>query len=159
MIDKTKRSLFKTLSTLLKPKEIKVIRPPYNSNLFKECVECDGICKSVCEESIIEIDKFKIPFLNFKSNGCTFCKECANSCPKGILSLDNTEAINATVKIDLTLCLAWNNTMCFSCKDACHYNSIEFLGLFRPEIKDNCVACGFCYSPCPVNAIEIKAKE
>ena len=159
MIDKNRRGLFKTLSTLLKPKKTKAIRPPYSLNLFKECVECEGVCKTVCEESIIEIDGLKAPILNFKNSGCTFCKECARSCPKGVLSLNNAEIINATVKIDLTLCLAWNNTMCFSCKDACIYNSIEFLGLFRPEIKDNCVACGFCYSVCPVNAIEIKADE
>lgn len=48
--------------------------------------------------------------------------------------------------------------MCFSCKDPCLDDAIEFLGMFRPEIvTDKCTSCGFCLRACPTSAIEIKA--
>ncbi len=53
--------------------------------------------------------------------------------------------------------------MCFSCKDPCLSNAIEFLGMFRPSIKaDLCTGCGFCVSVCPTQAVHynhIKKEE
>ncbi len=47
--------------------------------------------------------------------------------------------------------------MCFSCKDPCLDDAIEFIGMFRPEIiDDKCTSCGFCIKACPTQAIEIK---
>jgi len=38
-------------------------------------------------------------------------------------------------------------------------NAIEFLGLFKPSINDNCTSCGFCISYCPTNAIILKERR
>jgi ferredoxin-type protein NapF len=47
--------------------------------------------------------------------------------------------------------------MCFSCKDPCLDDAIDFIAMFRPEINSNCTSCGFCIKYCPVDAIEIGA--
>ena len=159
MTNQNRRDFFKTFSNLLNPKkESLLIRPPYTLDSFSECLNCEGNCKDVCEESIIKIDENKSPYLDFSQSGCTFCKECANACSNEVLSLNNPHTIKAKVEIDSTTCLSWHSTMCFSCKDSCIYNSIKFLGLFRPEIKKSCVGCGFCISICPVDAISIRSE-
>ena len=68
---------------------------------------------------------------------------------------ENKRNINAKIEIDILSCLSWNKTMCFSCKDPCFENAIEFLAMFRPSINNNCTSCGFCIKTCPTNAIKI----
>ena len=47
--------------------------------------------------------------------------------------------------------------MCFSCKDPCLDDAIQFLGMFRPEIDENlCTSCGFCLKVCPTDAITLE---
>ena len=47
--------------------------------------------------------------------------------------------------------------MCFSCKDPCLDNAIDFKAMFMPEINDKCTSCGFCLSRCPaVHAIHFE---
>ena len=119
------------------------------------CIKCDGICSTVCEENIIFIQDDKTPKLDFTSSGCTYCDECANACPHEVLELENKKNIDAKIEIDLTLCLSWNQTMCFSCKDPCLDDAIDFIAMFRPEINDNCTSCGYCIKTCPTQAIKI----
>lgn len=158
-----RRELLGSLFSSNEKREVSVIRPPYylNEDSFaKHCIECDGICSSVCEENIIVIGEDKTPHLDFSSSGCTYCDECAKACPKEVLNLESKKNIEATFEIDMLKCLSWNNTMCFSCKDPCMDNAIEFLGMFRPSIlSDKCTSCGFCLSVCPTQAITYKKER
>lgn len=86
----------------------------------------------------------KTPHIDFSKGGCTYCGECAKACEYGVLLEDSEEKIPVKVEIDMIKCLSWHNTMCFSCKDPCLDDAIEFLGMFRPSIvEDKCTSCGF----------------
>lgn len=125
-------------------------------SLIKICKECEKPCVDVCETSIIII-KNDIPVLDMSKNGCTFCKKCAIACDNmGVLDSSLEEKININVKIKTLDCLSWNQTMCFTCKDACKYQAISFFSMLRPTIdKYVCIGCGMCIGACPANAIEI----
>jgi ferredoxin-type protein NapF len=156
-----RRELFSSLASSVKKqnKQELVIRPPYyneSSDFLKECINCEGFCATFCEEHIIIIQEDSTPKLDFSKNGCTYCDECAINCPSSVLSLENKGNIKAIISIDILTCLSWHNTMCFSCKDPCDDEAIDFLAMFRPQINDNCTSCGFCVSVCPTNAIKIK---
>jgi ferredoxin-type protein NapF len=164
-----RRELFSSLASSFRKdeqneqeKDLKVnkIRPPYfvdEYDFHKECINCDGKCSNFCEEHIIKIGEDKTPFLDFSSSGCTYCDECAKACEYEVLDIENRRQINAKISIDITRCLSWNQTMCFSCKDPCIDDAIQFLGMFRPEIiSDKCTACGFCEKACPTEAIKIE---
>ncbi len=160
-----RRELFSSLFSSKEKREPKqtFIRPPYylNEDSFHNlCIECEGKCSTVCEENIIVIHEDKTPYLDFSKRGCTYCDACANACPVEVLTLQNKHQINAVFEIDMLKCLSWNATMCFSCKDPCLDNAIEFLGMFRPTIKfDLCTSCGFCVGVCPTNAISYTKLE
>jgi len=166
MADEKRREAFASLSSRFKKsKENKsiLVRPPYNEDLslfHKLCTECeDTPCVAICEEDIIKIGKDKIPYLVFKDDGCTFCRECADACPSDVLVLnDNSiDKVNAKFSIDTGSCLAWNDVMCSSCRDACDEDAVVFFGVFRPTIDmDRCTACGFCYGVCPVYAVKFE---
>jgi ferredoxin-type protein NapF len=136
------------------------IFPPYLTSkelLYVECVKCDGDCVTACPENIIKITDKKIPVLDFKDSGCTFCQECAIVCPNGVLSLEDSEPkIYGKTNIHVLECISWKQTICYSCKDICLENAIDFLGMFRPEINSKCTNCGFCISVCPTDAITLK---
>ena len=145
-----------------KHKETIILRPPYfkdKDSFYKECIDCDGLCATFCEENIIKIEKNKTPYIDFSNGGCTYCDECAKNCPKDVLKIEYKHNIEVNIQIDMLKCLSWNSTMCFSCKDPCLDNAIEFLGLFKPSINDNCTSCGFCISYCPTNAIILKERR
>ncbi len=139
-----------------------VIRPPYykEMSLFESgCLTCKGVCKTCCPEEIITIQNSK-PVLVFKDSGCTYCDECANVCEFGVLNIEDKRLIEARVSLSVIECLSWNQTMCFSCKDVCLDDAIEFLGMFRAEIVyEKCTNCGLCVSVCPVGAIEIEGVD
>lgn len=156
-----RRELFSSLASSLNStkKQEKLLRPPYfgDESLFhNECSKCDAKCATVCEEEIIKISDDKTPYLDFSHSGCTYCDECAIACDFGVLKLEDKKLLGAHVTINKATCLSWNHTMCFSCKDPCLDNAIDFAAMFMPSISDKCTACGFCISRCPTNAIEIK---
>ena len=139
----------------------RVIRPPYFNkeldfeNICKTCTEKS--CLDVCEVDIIEIQEDGTPILNLAQSGCTYCDECAVACEKNVLTLEHKKNINAKFSIGLLECMSWNQTMCFSCKDPCLEDAIQFLGMFRPEIDENlCTSCGFCLTVCPTDAISLE---
>ena len=94
--------------------------------------------------------------MDFSKSGCTYCDDCAEACEFDVLSLENKKQINATVTINKKECVSWEGVMCFSCKDPCLDNAIDFKAMFMPSINDNCTACGFCISRCPVQAIKVE---
>ncbi|MGB0989310.1 ferredoxin [Arcobacter sp. F155] len=157
-----RRELFSSLASSFNKKEEQeqVIRLPYNEDkslFLKECPSCDAPCVTLCEEDIIVMGEDKTPHIDFSKGGCTYCGECAKACEYGVLLEDSKEKIPVKVEIDMIKCLSWHNTMCFSCKDPCLDDAIEFLGMFRPSIvEDKCTSCGFCLNVCPSDAIILK---
>ncbi len=155
-----RRELFSSLaSSLNTKKQEKLLRPPYFSDesLFhKECNKCDAKCASVCEEDIIKIADDKTPHLFFSNSGCTYCDKCADACEYGVLNIENKNRLAAIISIDKNSCISWGHTMCFSCKDPCMDNAIDFQAMFMPSINENCTACGLCISRCPTDAIRVK---
>jgi len=139
--------------------EVGTIRPPYFKDLldFNKCIECeDKWCIGACEEDILDADKDGIPLISFANSGCTYCDDCAIDCDQGVLEVEHKQNIKANIKIDMIKCMSWHDTLCFSCKDPCLDNAIEFIGMFRPEINlSQCTLCGFCIKYCPVDAISI----
>jgi ferredoxin-type protein NapF len=136
------------------------IYPPYydKKENFLKCNECESKdCLVACEEEIIQIQN-GYPTLNFQKSGCTFCDECAKACKLNVLSLENKkEKINAEMIINPNKCIAWNQTICFSCQEACEEYAIIYKGMFNPVIDlEKCTGCGFCVGVCPTNSIEIK---
>jgi len=136
------------------------IYPPYYDKKedFLKCSECETKdCLIACDEKIIQIQN-GIPTLNFSNSGCTFCDECANACQLGVLKAEfKKEKINAEMIINPKKCIAWNQTICFSCQDICGESAIIYKGMFNPVIDlDMCTGCGFCISVCPTDAIETK---
>ena len=158
-----RRELFTSIGspfTENKGKDIGTIRPPYFNNLnefLDKSIKCeDKWCIGACDEDIIIVDTDGTPKLDFTQNGCTYCDECAIDCDQDVLKLEYKQNIQASIKIDILKCMSWNQTMCFSCKDPCLDNAIEFIGMFRPEINLNqCTMCGFCIKYCPSDAISI----
>lgn len=156
-----RRELFSSLASSFtkKEKQEKIIRPPYfkNEEIFlTNCIECsDKKCSIVCEENIILILENGTPAISFENNGCSYCDECANACEHEVLNLEDKKNINTKIEIDPLSCLSWNQTMCFSCKDPCLDDAIDFLAMFRPEINENCTSCGYCIKYCPTSAIKI----
>jgi len=155
-----RRELFSSLASSFKKeeKQEKILRPPYyedESIFLTNCIECDGVCSTVCEENIIVLQEDKTPKLDLTISGCTFCDECAQACPYNVLSVEHKRNIDAKIEIDILKCLAWNDTMCFSCKDPCLDEAIDFIGMFRPEINENCTSCAYCLKYCPTQAIKI----
>lgn len=142
-----------------KKHELKPIAPPYFGGEFN-CDRCDGMCVSSCKRNVIVFNNNGVS-LNFKTNGCNFCQDCAKVCESlgnGVLSLKFDEKITAKTNIDVSTCLAWNDVICYNCQDVCKYKAIEFFGVFRPIINDKCVNCGECVSACFKQSIDIKAE-
>lgn len=156
-----RRELFSSLTSSFNKEEAKekIIRPPYFENeevFFASCIECsEAQCSTACEENIIVMQEDKTPKLDLSISGCTYCDDCANACPNDVLLLENKKNIDAKIEIDVLKCLSWNQTMCFSCKDPCLDDAIDFLAMFRPEINDKCTSCGYCIKSCPMDAIKI----
>lgn len=156
-----RRELFGSLASSLRgeKKQEKPLRPPYfgDESLFhNECNKCAGVCATVCEEDIIKIADDKTPYILFSLNGCTYCDKCAEACEFGVLKVEDKKQLGAIITINKDKCLSWNHTMCFSCKDPCLDNAIDFKAMFMPEINNKCTSCGFCISRCPTDAIDIK---
>lgn len=140
------------------------VRPPYHQEgyAFSElCVTCqESPCVNACEENIIFLDAAHTPCLDFTKRGCTFCEACASVCPSGVLDIAFKKEILVKAEIDIMTCMAWHQSLCNSCLDACEPRAILFLGLFRPHIEmDACNGCGMCIGICPSNAIAIKREE
>ncbi len=156
-----RRELFSFLSSSISPKEESIaVRPPYFSEeeSFEKCIECDGVCATKCPEKIIVIVEKK-PQLDFSKRGCSYCDECANACEFDVLLLDEKRYVDCEVVINQSKCLSWQGVMCFSCKEPCLDDAIDFQAMFIPLINEKCTSCGFCIGRCPADAIDIKRRE
>jgi len=159
-----RRELFSFLSSSIKNKDVDeqklLIRPPYYNDIDafgRECQECDGLCATSCQEQIIVITEDKTPILKFSKSGCTYCDDCTTVCESEVLSIEHKKQIDVEIFINKNNCMSWDGVMCFSCKDPCLEDAIDFQAMFMPTInQEKCTSCGFCISRCPSLAIKIK---
>lgn len=133
---------------------------PYATSALSEiCIHCkDQPCIAHCPENIITLNPDNLPTLDFSENGCVFCGKCVETCFEH--NGEHTgfqrerEQTQVIMKISVNTCLAWNKSICYSCKDVCP-KEIKYLGMFYPEII-SCNGCGLCLSRCPNGAIKIE---
>ena len=132
------------------------------NEFFDKCSRCND-CLKACPEQIISSGDGGFPQIDFKRGECTFCGECANSC-----EMDLFQAIEespwAAVAQTADGCLAIQGISCQTCRDNCDAGAIRFQprlgGSAIPKIAlEDCTGCGACVAPCPVDAIEIHARE
>ena len=149
-----------------------LVRPPGGQDevrLAAACVRCQK-CYEACPRQVIVpahledgLAGFRTPRLSFTDDYCDFCAEenggvplCVATCPTEALSLEPgavaEEVIVGVAVINSHDCLAYRNTGCRFCFDACPYEAIEMTEdgkNARPVvIEDKCNGCGACESVC-----------
>lgn len=151
------------------------VRPPGGQDedhVISACVRCER-CIEACprralrsshlEDGVLGV---RLPAANFDVGWCDFCTEenggvplCVRNCPTEALSLSaNADAHNTIIglaEIDQKTCLAFRDTGCHFCYDACKQAGYDAIQLDsegysgRPYvIGDKCVGCGACESVC-----------
>jgi ferredoxin-type protein NapF len=138
-----------------------IIRPPWSKSeveFIDLCTRC-GACIDACPENIIKTGSGKFPILDFTQDGCSFCKQCVESCNHNAFYSVNEKPWALTASIQ-EKCLSKIGVVCQSCADVCEYGVIKFslqMGGI-PSINlnaDCCNGCGQCVSICPKDAIQI----
>lgn len=152
-----------------------IIRPPGGQDedrLISACIRCEK-CYEACPRHVIKPAKIedgllgmRSPQLDFSADYCDFCAEenggaplCVASCPTEALRLpagaDAYNTIIGLAEIDRKTCLAFRDTGCHFCFDACRdagYDAIQLDGNgYSPRpyvIEGKCVGCGACESVC-----------
>ena len=149
-----------------------ICRPPGGqdeSHLVSACIRCER-CYEACPRRVIvpaHIEDgllgMRTPTLDFNENYCDFCTEenggvplCVESCPTEALALpDGATAENTIIGlavIDTWSCLAYRDTACRECYNACPYGAIELSDHARNPlpsvVAERCNGCGACESAC-----------
>lgn len=138
-------------------------------HLVSACIRCQR-CIEACPRKVLvpaHIEDgllgMRAPTFNFDNSYCDFCQEengghplCAQVCPSGALVLPDDATPQNTImgkaSIDTSTCLAYRDTGCRYCYDACPYDAIELTndGVNpKPIVKTEiCNGCGACESVC-----------
>ncbi len=149
-----------------------LVRPPGGqdeSHLVSACIRCEK-CYEACPCGVIvpaHIEDgllgMRTPTLDFDAGFCDYCAEknggeplCVKVCPTEALRLPAGATAETTLLglavIDQSQCLAFRDTGCRYCYDACPYEAIELTGEgANPHvvvIADACNGCGACESAC-----------
>lgn len=146
------------------PLDKPVLRPPWaiERNAFLDtCTGCLD-CVAACPEHVIVKGAGGYPEVHFTESECTFCGNCVERCEVDALSLGTSPPWRLQPVIADT-CLALNNVVCETCRDACEPRAIRFHyrigGTPHPEVElENCNGCGACVSACPADAIELRPR-
>lgn len=139
------------------------------AHLVSACIRCQR-CIEACPRGVLvpaHIEDgllgMRAPTFNFDNNYCDFCQEsnggkprCVEVCPSGALDLEDGATPQSTVMgkavIDTATCLAYRDTGCRFCYDACPYEAIQLTSdKSTPKpfvITDSCNGCGACESVC-----------
>ena len=146
--------------------------PPGGQNeahLVSACIRCQR-CIEVCPRHVLvpaHIEDgllgMRAPTFNFDDDYCDFCQQendgmpkCVAVCPTGALDLPEGATPETTIMgkavIDTQTCLAYRDTGCRFCYDACPYQAIELTSdKYNPRpvvLTDLCNGCGACESVC-----------
>lgn len=147
------------------------------SHLVSACIRCER-CYEACPRGVIVPARIedgllgmRTPALDFSANYCDFCAEenggvpkCVEVCPTEALALDEGavcgnpdtgergNVILGLASIDEYSCLAFRDTGCKACYDACKFSAIRLEGSERNPrpyvIADACNGCGACEAAC-----------
>lgn len=148
------------------------VRPPGGQDedhLISACIRCER-CVEACPKGALQpthlengVLGVRTPTAAFDNGWCDFCQEandgqplCVKACPTEALRLDAGATPHDTVIGKAYLiqdwCLAYRNTGCRFCYDACTdagYDAITLDQYNRPSvIEDKCVGCGKCQNDC-----------
>lgn len=145
-----------------------VCRPPGGQDenrLIGACIRCER-CYEACPRDVIVpgriedgVLSMRTPTLNFDANYCDFCAEsnngvprCIQVCPTQALLLpegvEPESAVLGIAVVDSYQCLAFRDSGCKYCYDACEYEAIEMIDGKPQVIADKCNGCGACESVC-----------
>ena len=146
-----------------------LVRPPGGqdeAHLVSACIRCEK-CYEACPRGVIvpaHIEDgllgMRSPALNFDADFCDYCADenggeplCVKVCPTEALRLPTGATAENTLLglavIDEAQCLAFRDTGCRYCYDACPYEAMELDKDNRPIVlEDKCNGCGACESVC-----------
>ncbi|WP_281654239.1 4Fe-4S dicluster domain-containing protein [Eggerthella sinensis] len=149
-----------------------LVRPPGGqdeAHLVSACIRCEK-CYEACPRKVIvpaHIEDgllgMRSPALDFDANFCDYCADenggeplCVKVCPTEALQLPSGATAETTLLgvavIDESQCLAFRDTGCRYCYDACPYEAIELTGeSSNPRVAvlpEKCNGCGACESVC-----------
>ena len=146
---------------MVRQKPLGPIPPPWHGTSPELCGSCEQQCIGACPQAVIKLhpDDHSMsgtPYLDFSSNGCTFCGECGEACPSDVGQHGLPVSIG-TVNVDKKKCLAWNGVFCMSCIGRCDFGVLKLDE--RRQLASyaaGCSGCGMCVHVCPVNALEVQ---
>lgn len=151
------------------------IRPPgsiQNKYFNALCIRC-GSCIKACPTKILRHETragmgLLTPVIKFNNGYCLEnCNSCGSVCPSGAITKFSTGAKKdlkiARVVVSINTCLLMKLKECGICKNACHYDSIDFKSYnesslqMKPVVDHNkCNGCGACSIICPENCFKIE---
>ena len=137
------------------------LRPPWaldEAAFLHACTRC-GDCAPACPTKIIVIER-GYPVVDCAQGECTFCAACVTACHTGALTKNGDQRPWRIQAHIAPACMAFSNTVCRGCGDACMATAIRFRprlgGAAVPEVDgEKCTGCGACVAPCPVKAISL----
>ena len=137
--------------------------PPWHQGIALQphCLDCTRPCVASCEPGIIRIHPDNhshrgIPYLDFSSNGCTFCRACAEACPLEPDTRNRPTPRIGKLTLNRNTCIAWQDIICMSCSNRCEYKAIKMMHYRHPQVDPQiCTGCGMCVHTCPVDAISV----
>jgi len=79
---------------------------------------------------------------------------------EGQLEAQREQGASLLAVLSQSACLAWNDTFCMSCQQACPDEAIHLDQRMRPTIIDDaCTGCGDCIPVCPTEAIRAEPRK